>query len=220
MLVVTAFIQVEFDFASGSLYFGSVPRNETVTKSAFIQILDPDRTEITDITTSSPYVEAKRLKDPPAGHEGEVEIRVTMSPGLPPGRVNETVTVRSNLSSKPEARLRVSGVILGDVEVAPDALRFFYSESEGAENQLPPQKLEVVNRSTEAPLRILEVKDPQDRLELELEAIEDGRRYEVTATLKKEALGAQGVATGFILITTDNPEQREITVRYSIIRRK
>ena len=220
VLVVTAFIQVEFDFTSSSLNFGRVLRNETVTKSAFIQILDPDRTEITDITTSSPYIEAKRMKKPSVGHEGEVEIQVTISPGLPGGRINETITAQSNMSSKPDASLRVAGMVIGDVEVTPDALSFVYSESDGAEDQLPSHKLQIINSSTGTTLKILEVRDPQGRLELKLETIENGQRYEVTATLKKEALGARGGATGSILITTDNPEQREITVRYSIIRRK
>jgi hypothetical protein len=220
VLVVTALIQVEFDFTSGSLNFGRVSKDHTVTKSAFIEILDPDRTEITDIATSSPYIEAKRMKKPSAGHEGQVEIRVTILPGSPPGRINETVTVRSNLASKPEAELRVAGMVIGDVEVTPDALSFLYGESKGAEDQLPSRKLQIINRSTGATLKVLEVRDPQDRLELKLETIEDGQRYELTATLKKEALGARDAAPGSILITTDNPEQKRITVGYRLIKRK
>jgi hypothetical protein len=192
-----------------------------VTKSAFIQILDPGRTEIRDITTSSPYIEAKRLDNTSQpGHEGEIEIQVTITPGLPPGRINETIVAQSNLTSKPEAKLRLSGIIVGDVEVTPDVLRFVYDESEGAQKQLPQQKLQIINRSTDISLRILKAQDLEDKLDLNLTTIEEGQRYELTATLRREALTTQGVISGALLITTNNPEQQEITVRYGVLRRK
>lgn len=206
---------------SGKLNFGRMSKDETVTKSAFLQILDPTRTEITDISTSSAYIEAKRLEGTSKeGHEREVEIQVTITPGLAPGRINESIVAQSNLTSKPEARLRLTGVIVGDVEVKPDRLRFMYSEADSAQEQLPQQKLQIINLSAGTPLKILEVRDPQNMLELNLTTIEDGQRYELTATLRREAFSTQSGAPGTLLITTNNPEQREITIRYSVTRRK
>jgi hypothetical protein len=54
-------------------------------------------------------------------------------------------------------------------------------------------------------------------LELSLATIEKGRRYEITATPKSEALAAKGGAAGRLIITTNDPDQREISVSYRIL---
>ena len=218
---VTVLIEVEFDFELYSLNFGKLKTNDTATKSTFIQILDPEKTRIIDITTSSPFVSAKRVEaSESADNRTRIEVKVTLSPGLPPGRIKERVTVRSNLNSKPEATLRLTGSIIGDVEVTPEVLRFVVNESQGASNQNISQKLKITNNSENKPLRILGARDPDDRLKLNVKTVEEGQKFELTATLKPEALATSGNQTGTIVITTNNQEQKEITVRYNIVRRK
>ena len=218
---VTVLIEVEFDFELYTLNYGRMRTNDTATKSTFIQILDPEKTRITDITTSSPLVSAKRIEaSDSADNRTRIEVEVTLSPGLPPGRINERVTIRSNLNSKPEATLSLTGSIIGDVEVTPEALRFVVSDSGGRSNQSISQKLKITNNSENKPLRILGVRDPDDRLQLDLKTIDEGKLFEIVATLKREALSAATNQKGSILITTDNSEQREVTIQYTVIIRK
>ncbi|MFQ6007419.1 MAG: hypothetical protein ACE5K8_00560 [Candidatus Zixiibacteriota bacterium] len=216
---ITAFIEVEFDFVTYSLDFGKVSWDETVTKSTFLHIKDQQNTRITDITTSSPFISAKQLEPSTTVDSGQIEIEVTLSPGLPLGRINETVVAHSNLDSKPEATLRLRGTIVGDVEVTPEVLHFVIRDSANPANQSIQQQLFVNNRSKDKPLKVLSVVDPDDVLDLELETLDKGQRYQVVATLKQEALSGATTRSGSILITTDNPDQKEITVHYNVIKR-
>jgi len=214
-------IEIEFDFESYSLNFGKLRTSDTATKSIFIQILDPEKTRITDITTSSPLVSAKRVEaSDSADNRTRIEVEVTLLPGLPSGRVNETVIAHSSLESKSKATLRLIASIVGDVEVIPDVLRFVVSDSSGKSNQIITQLLKITNNSEDKLLRILGARDPDDRLQLSVETLEDGQKFELTATLKPEALATSGNQTGTIVITTNNQEQKEITVRYNVVRRK
>lgn len=209
-------IEVEFDFDSYSLSFGSVSQNDSLTKSAFIQVKDPKKTKITDITTSSPLVTARQVKPPVLeGNKTKIEIEVTLLPGLPPGRLSETVTVHSNLKSKQVATLRLSGSIIGEVEVTPENLRFIIRDSVNPGDESTTQRLVILNRAEGTPLHILGVKDQNDRLRLVLRTVEEGQKYELTAALKQEAPSTGSNLSGSILITTDNPKQKEITVKYS-----
>ena len=218
---VTVLIEIEFDFESYSLNFGKLRTNDTATKSIFIQILDPEKTRITDITTSSPFVSVKRVEaSDSADNRTRIELEVTLSPGLLSGRINETVTAHSSLESKSKATLRLTGSIVGDVEVIPEMLRFVVKESQSASNQNISQLLNITNNSENKLLRILGVRDPDDRLQLNVKTVEEGQKFELTATLKPDTLSTLGTQTGTIVITTNNQEQKEITVRYNVMRRK
>jgi len=213
---VEALVEVEFDFDSYVLSFGSVSQNDSLTKSAFIQVKDPKKTKITDITTSSPFVNARQVKPPVLeGNKTKIEIEVTLLPGLPPGRLSETVTAHSNLKSKQVATLRLSGSIIGEVEVTPENLRFIIRDSVNPGDESATQRLVILNRAEGTPLHILEVKDQNDRLQLVLRTVEEGQKYELTAALKQEVLSTGSNLSGSIVIATDNPKQKEITVKYS-----
>ena len=164
---------------------------------------------------------AKRVEaSDSADNRTRIEVEVTLLPGLPIGRVNETVIAHSSLESKSKATLRLIASIVGDVEVNPSILRFVVTESQGASNQNISQKLQITNNSENKPLRILGARDPDDRLQLNVKTVEEGQKFELTATLKPEALATSGNQTGTIVITTNNQEQKEITVRYNVVRRK
>lgn len=218
MLYITAYIKVEFDFEQAHLNFGKIDRDETVSKSAVIKILDPDNTRITGITTSSPLVQAVQSEDPSGGKSGEVEVEITLLPGLPPGRLNESVVAESNLESCPTARLRVTASVLGPIEIKPEVIRLACSSADTADEELPQQSIEIRSRSSETALEILEIEDPQNRLEFALSTIEEGRSYRLTAKARREALPSEGGLAGAIRIVTNVPEQSEVTVRYTIVR--
>ncbi len=220
---ITAFVEVEFDFASYQLDFGKVDKDDTVTKSAYLHIKDRQNVSITDITTSSPFISAKQLKPSDTADSSNIEIDVTLSPGLPVGRFSEKVTAHSNLDSKPQATLQLAGTIVGDVEVTPEALSFVISESADGSAQSNQQRLSIHNKPTAKPLKVLSVSDSDERLVFDLKTINEGLQFEIVASLKPETMDSTLVnksLRGSILITTDNPDQPEITVSYNVIRRK
>ena len=220
---ITAFIEVEFNFASYSLDFGKVSKDDTATKSTYLQIKNPQSTKITDIVASSPFISAKQLEPSEPIDSSRIEIEIRLLPGLPLGRINQTVTAHSNLTSKPQATLQLGGIIVGDVEVTPEALSFVISQSADGSTQVNEQRLTIHDKPTAKPLKILSVRDSHDRLQLDLSTINEGREFEIMASLKQETMNTILVnknLRGSILITTDNPDQPEITVLYNVTRRR
>lgn len=109
---------MEFGFTKSLLNFNKVSKNDTVTKTAVFEILNPNELEIGNITTTSPHIRARRVE---AHLEGgsQIQIEVTLSPGLPVGLIIESVVVEPNPAIKPAAKLYIRGVIEEGGEADP-----------------------------------------------------------------------------------------------------
>jgi hypothetical protein len=55
---------------------------------------------------------------------------------------------------------------------------------------------------------------------LELNTLEAGQKYEITATLNEDALTQGTYLRGSIIISTDNPEQETVKADYLIYNRQ
>jgi hypothetical protein len=222
VIQVKAFIDMEFDFESPSVYMGKLLKGESVTRGTFLLVKNPEEARITEITTSSPHVVAQRVEftDPQKGEEGfsRWKIDVTVNPGLPVGRIDETVTVHTNLEKMPTAILKVSGILAGDVEVAPEWLTFVITSDQPATRDLV-KKAFVSSNQKEIPLQVLSVTDPQNNLDLQYAPVIEGQKYEITATLKQSTISDGTTLSGNIVITTNLPEQKELLLRYSAVRK-
>jgi hypothetical protein len=221
---VKAFIEIICDFENPSLYLGKVTKDDPVTKSTFLVMKNPDSTEILDVTTSSEFIKAeltdfviKDTRKEPKYDKQRVEI--TALPGLPLGRINETVTLKTNLPDKPTAVLRLSGSVIGDIEVSPEWMTFVVNENAVGNPASMVKKVFINNHVKGTKLEILEMTDSADNLELTLKPLANGTKYELTATLKAEAVPDRGSISGNVLLTTNFPGQRELAIRYSAVRR-
>ena len=216
-LFVTAVIEVEFGFDVRRLDFKQVEENESSTKPVKIVVKDPATTQVTRLETSSPHIQATLSPAAPeTDNPKETMVDVTILPTMPPGRINETVTAHSNLISAPKATLMVVGTKLGQIDVKPDKLHFMIKTTDSLATQVEPQKIVLTNRSSERPSRILSARDPHNSVSAELETIEEGQRYEVTVALRPTVMDETRNLSGNIFITTDNPAQPEIKVKYTI----
>ncbi len=213
---ISADINILFDFEVRGIDFGEVKVDTPVTKSVFIDIKDPATTKITGLSATLPNIEVKEgeATAEPDG-SSKVEIDVTLIPGIIPGYIRDIVTARSNLGSKPEATLRVSGKVLGEIETIPEALRFDRNPIPG-EQTSGTQKLQVVNRYPEKPFHILTAEDPDHRLKIDFKTLKEGQRYEVEASLIEDSLPTGNYYHGAIYVTTDNPKQDTVKVEYNI----
>lgn len=219
-IYVRATIEVDFDFQMRSINFGGLTLTEPITKSAYLIVKDPSTTEITKITTSSPFMTAERVPAVEAESDSTlVEVAVTLLPGYPLGRINETVKAFSNLPKSSMATLVVTGKAQGDIDVIPDNLRFDRSLTD-PDKSSGPLTVQVTNLSTEHDLSILSVEDPDDRLNLEVGVMKPGQKYEITATLKNDLSKDVKYFNGAIVISTDNPDQNQIKATYTIYNRK
>jgi hypothetical protein len=184
-----------------------------------------NKTQLLNITSSSPFITAKQTDS----DSNWITIDVTMIPGLPAGAIMESIVAHSNNDSFPEAKLKVSGSILGDVSISPEALMLYVAER-GKADKSTTRSLIITNHLPDKPLTsiaaydpddrlILEIAayDPDDRLILEMETIEEGLKFKLTATVKNEFLNTTTTLAGKIIVTTDNPTARELSAIYRII---
>jgi hypothetical protein len=110
-LYIEADIQVEFDLVQRSLIFKEVYEGTPVTKSAFVRVIDKKLVQITEVKASEPYVSAKLVPsaEPDTTDLYEIAVTITPTPELSNFRAN--VIISSNLESKPEVQLFVSGYV-------------------------------------------------------------------------------------------------------------
>jgi hypothetical protein len=215
-LQITAFIEVDFGFVPSSIGFGKIDQNQTSSKSATILVKDPSHTKLADLQTSSDFVRARvNDQDDRETSGGSITVEITLVPGLPPGRFNEFVTATSTDTSLPEAKLRVGGNVIGDVDVNPNAVRFVVREGDSSRVTPGQRKITITNHSDDRPLKITGVRDPDDRVTLDLRTLEEGQRFELLVSPKDLKSTATNLS-GSIMISTNSPSQNNLAVRYTI----
>lgn len=215
-VTITALIEVDFDFMSPVLQMGSLQSDMPVNQKALLLIKDPQNTRIVKLESSSPYVKARQgsvVQD--KNGQYQIEVDVAVLPGLPPGRIDAAVTAYSNLTNKPKAVLRLSGLVQGYIDCLPHNIFFYRSPGAGVKAQ-QDRVVHVVNKAPENPFHIVSVKDPEGRLHVDTKTIMDGQQYEIMAALNEKLISKNGNYRGSILISTDHPKQKTVTVDYFI----
>lgn len=216
VLKVGAFIAVDFDFETPTLYVGKIGRNKDFTSSAFLLVSDP-QTRVEDLASSSPFVTARIAGSPePAGEFLRLRVEVMVKSGMAAGPIDATITVKSNLATSPRASLRVTGTAVGDVEAEPDRLLFAYTGTGGPAGK-PGCTTTITSHLQGKPLEILDVRDPGGNLDLTLKPLVEGQKYELTAKLKTKEVPSGGGLTGNVVVTTNYPEQRELIIGYTVV---
>jgi len=112
--------------APPDLMFDKIPYGESRTAEVYVMAMLQDELDVTDVqlsdvTTRDKFdvkvepVERAALPDP-AAKDG-VRITVTAKPGLPVGRINQWVSLRTNLPEAEKLEIPVIGRIVGDISV-------------------------------------------------------------------------------------------------------
>ena len=83
--------------------FGTVKKGESKEASFKITTRDPVAVKITDIETTSEHVSATLVDTTPGS---EYELKVTIGPGAPPGRLHGNVTLHTTDEDQPELKVR------------------------------------------------------------------------------------------------------------------
>jgi hypothetical protein len=214
---VRALIEVEFDFESPSLHVGRLAEKDSVTRLAYLRFKSVEPIKILDITSSSPLISARQIGGPGEGSDSNrIGFEITVAPGFPKGTFSETITVRSDHPRKPEATLHVSGVIPEDVELTRKSISFFIRGT-GDSARYRPDSLFVVNNMAGQLLEVLGARDSSNRLNLEVTPVEEGRRYKLKVMPKVQDPASEGHVEGNVIITTNNPAYKEVTLPYNIV---
>jgi hypothetical protein len=214
---IEAMVVIALGFDPMTLDLGNIRRTDTLEREVNVVAENPKALQITGITSSSPFISAKRIADTTIADTVRIRVLVTVVPGLPLGLIQETITARFNVEKNPETKLGLYGIIVDEVEITPQVLTFTVSDSTRAPGDTV-RTLQVANNRPQEPLEILDIRDPDNRLTLKLEPRDVGKRYKLTATLKKQDYSFETMMSGNIILTTNNPRQKEVIVPYRIVR--
>jgi hypothetical protein len=217
-LSISGKIEVVFEFERSHLSFGRIYEGEETTKSAFIEVKDKAQTKIVAVETSTPEIEAKYVPKPDESFDNLYEIAVTLIPAATTSRLNGTVTVRSDLSSKPQATLHISAYVVTGVEITPRALVFSYAAGEDSDVG-GFRKASILNHDKAKTLTVVSAVDPDGILSVAIAPVVEGEEFELTARVLKDKLPAVRKYSGQILIDTKYPEDEQLRLPYTLFQR-
>lgn len=153
-----------------------------------------------------------------ASKQNKKEVIITLTPELPTGSINETVTVFSNLPGHLKKTLRLSGVVFGDIEVIPLTISFIISAADTVIHK-SVQNITITNHLENNPLEIVDVIDIDNMLEIIQLTVTPGQKYKLEIKPVKEKLKGVKRFDGNLKIVTNNSEYKEFIVNYKLIRR-
>ncbi len=167
--------------------------------------------EITKVTSSVPYLSAtyralegdERIGDR-KGSQYEVALRLAKD--APVGPVSAEVTVKTSHPKAPRVQIRVFGVVRAQVQVSPSQLQFGAVDPADA----PGRNVVVINNRAGRKLQVKSVTVDDPAFEAQLHPIAEGKRYQVTVVVKRDAKPGPHSAT--LTIVTDDPDYGEVKV--------
>ncbi len=213
---VTANIKVTFGFETSIIDFGKVQKDNTVRKTANFITQGPKGIGITELKSNSEFITARVVtSESGVKSEDKISIEICLLPGLPEKRFGAQITAISSDESLPISTLAVTGTIIGDIEVSPEILKFSSVGGEGERFEPSFIKVSIINHSETRKLKIREILDQQNKMDISLRTAEEGEEYELTFTPKDIQIAGKYVR-GNVVVSTDLPDKRQINIPYTI----
>jgi len=189
-----------------ALRFGNVPLGEGRTIELDIRRgeHEPEWDSLRVVSNTMPVTvePMRRSEDAP----DRWPYRVTLNKDVPRGRIFGYIEVFVNDETRPAARLTVSGIVLGRINVTPRVVSV-YTRTGAA----PATGRVVLSHQTDQPFNIVGLRCDVPYIVWELDAMQGRARYEIRLRLKDDApLGR--LLRGDIVVTTNEPREREIRI--------
>lgn len=107
-LTVHGNVSVPAAFAEPWLRLGKVARGELIERTVALEVADPARFEVLELTSSHPEVIVPELV---AGPDGKLAVKVAIHVPDRAGPLNGVVNVQTNLEKVPQLVLRIAGSV-------------------------------------------------------------------------------------------------------------
>jgi hypothetical protein len=179
--------------------------HEPMNQTFIVVGADPEQTmKIKNVESSVPFIAtAVRQLGEDELIEGksksQYEVTISLTEDAPVGPVNAVLSVNTDLKEAPTVPVKVYGVVRALIHVTPAQVQFGSVESK----MRPGRNLIVVNnRSDGARIEITAATVDDPAFAAQVATIEEGRRYQVTVTVKEDADPGSRDAT-LTLATTD-----------------
>lgn len=198
--------------------FNAVQHEPMVEKITVVAAEKDPNFKVTGVESSVPYL-ATTVRPLPkdelvAGKSAEqFEIELSLEDDAPVGPVNAVLNVETNHPKAKVVPVKVFGVVRALLHVTPSQVQFGSVE---AKSQPGRNLILVNNRSGGAKVSVKSAKVNDAAFNTEVVTIENGKRYQVTVTVKGDA--SPGPRDAVLTLQTSDPEfpTVEVPVRANI----
>jgi len=130
----------------------------------------------------------------------QYEVTVEVSKDAKPGPINATVYLSTNAREQKSVKLQVLGVVRALLRVSPSEISFGAVEAK----QAPLKNIILTNNKPGQPVHLTGATISDPAFSLKTTTTEEGKRYQIVVTVKKDA--EPGMKDASLRITTDDPE--------------
>lgn len=171
-----------------------------------MRISDPVHVSVSRISSSDPRISGRIVDDPETDGGKILEVKLTAGRSI--GKFQETLTVHTTSASMPSIDIPVTGRVLGEIRLQPEAIGF--QSSRRPDLSASPLTVRV---STVGPRRfqITGMEDSTGYLATEISEEQPGTAYRISIQLDhggQESVPAD--FSGVLRILTDHPDQPEL----------
>jgi len=179
--------------------------NEPMNQTFIVVGADPEQTmKVKSVESSVPFIatSVRQLGEDElvkGKSKSQYEVTLSLTDDTPVGPVNAVLSVNTDLKEAPTVPVKVYGVVRALIHVTPAQVQFGSVESKTR----PGRNLIVVNNRTDGTrIEISGATIDDPAFAAQVSTIEEGRRYQVTVTVKADADPGSRDAT-LTLATTD-----------------
>ena len=210
-LVVRGVIKKDVAVVPSGGNFGKVDKGQAVTKRISLLELSNNKLVIRKIDYNHAMFSIRTARFRRENSRG-IDVEITLKPEVPPGQVNEVITVNTNLKKRPRIDIPVWAHVVGDILVSPDMLAM----GRVKKGETAPQKIRIFSKNSEFKIRKIKCNLPF--ITFDIHTVNKHKDYEIRLNLSR--LSPAGSFSGMIDIFTDRPDQEHIQVPvYGILRK-
>lgn len=203
IITIRAFVRTPLSLEPQTARVGPIGIDEERVVLLKLIIDDPEKISVKRIETSSPVISGRIVDD--EERDGGKVLEVRFKSGRSPGKFEETLTLHTTSPDKPRIDVPVTGRVLGDIRLEPEAIGF----QSGGKPNLEAKPMSVRVRSvSRKPFRITGLEDTTGFLRTDIEEEQPGVSYLISVGLAAD--GPQPVPASFnglLRIMTDHPDQ-------------
>jgi hypothetical protein len=168
--------------------------------------------EVTGVRSSVPFLTAEVRKlsgdELVAGKPApQYQVSLSMTDDAPVGPVNAMLEVQTNHPKAKKVPVKVFGVVRALLHVTPSQVQF---GAVSAKKQPGRNLILVNNRSNNVPVRVTGATVDDAAFDANVITIEEGRRYQVTVTVKSDA--SPGSRNAVLTLKTSDQQFPELQV--------
>jgi hypothetical protein len=204
-LVIKADIRPFIEILPRPLIRFNAVLHEPMNQTFIVVGADPEKTvKVKSVESSVPFIktEVRQLGEDElvkGKSKSQYEVTLSLADDTPVGPVNAVLSVNTDLKEAPTVPVKVYGVVRALIHVTPTQVQFGSVESKTR----PGRNLIVVNNRTDgARIEVTGATVDDPAFAAQVTTIEEGRRYQVTVTVKADADPGTRDAT-LTLATTD-----------------